>query len=53
MKLIALICVAALAWAAGEYSNRRAPGFSLADSQFQQHDPPRIIGVKCCFSISW
>jgi hypothetical protein len=25
-------------FAAGEYSNRRAPGFSLADSHFQQHD---------------
>ena len=24
--------------AAGEYSNRRAPGFSLADSKFRQHD---------------
>jgi len=23
---------------AGEYSNRRAPGFSLADSRFRQHD---------------
>ena len=25
-------------FAAGEYSNRRAPGFSLSDSHFQQHD---------------
>jgi hypothetical protein len=25
--------------AAGQYSNRRAPGFSLADSHFEQHDP--------------
>ncbi len=25
-------------FAAGEYSNRRAPGFSLGDSHFQQHD---------------
>ena len=24
--------------AAGDYSNRRAPGFSLADSHYQQHD---------------
>ena len=35
----ALISVAAGAlFAAGEYSNRRAPGFSLSDSHFQQHD---------------
>jgi peroxiredoxin len=35
----ALFLVAAGAvFAAGEYSNRRAPGFSLSDSHFQQHD---------------
>lgn len=31
-------------FAAGEYSNRRAPGFSLADSHFQQHDPQDYRG---------
>jgi peroxiredoxin len=36
--------VAALAWAAGDYSNRRAPGFSLADSHYQQHDPQDYRG---------
>ena len=39
MKLVALILAAAfLLPAAGEFSNRRAPGFSLADSKFRQHD---------------
>lgn len=31
-------------FAAGEYSNRRAPGFSLADSHFVQHDPQDYRG---------
>jgi len=44
MKLLALLSLATLAWAAGEYSNRRAPGFSLADSHFQQHDPQDYRG---------
>jgi len=45
MKLfvIALAAVGALL-AAGEYSNRRAPGFSLADSKFVQHDPQDYRG---------
>jgi peroxiredoxin len=30
--------------AAGDYSNRRAPGFSLADSHYQQHDPQDYRG---------
>jgi len=39
MKLPALILITALTLlAAGEYSNRRAPGFSLADTHFVQHD---------------
>jgi peroxiredoxin len=39
MKLPALILIACLTlFAAGEYSNRRAPGFSLADTHFVQHD---------------
>jgi peroxiredoxin len=37
LPIILLIC-AFTAFAAGEYSNRRAPGFSLSDSHFQQHD---------------
>ena len=45
MKLPALILITALTlFAAGEYSNRRAPGFSLADSHFQQHDPQDYRG---------
>ena len=40
MKLPVLILMACVTlFAAGEYSNRRAPGFSLADSHLQQHDP--------------
>jgi peroxiredoxin len=39
MKTIALLLTTALLLpAAGAYSNRRAPGFSLSDSKFQQHD---------------
>ena len=30
--------------AAGDYSNRRAPGFSLTDSHYQQHDPQDYRG---------
>jgi peroxiredoxin len=45
MKLPVLVLIAAVALlAAGEYSNRRAPGFSLADSHFQQHDPQDYRG---------
>jgi peroxiredoxin len=39
MRTLALLLIAALLLpAAGEFSNRRAPGFSLADSKFRQHD---------------
>jgi peroxiredoxin len=39
MKLIAAMLAATfLLPGAGQFSNRRAPGFSLADSQFHQHD---------------
>ena len=39
MKLPVILLTCALTmFAAGEYSNRRAPGFSLSDSHFQQHD---------------
>lgn len=39
MKLIAtLLCGTLMLPAAGEFSNKRAPGFSLADSKFHQHD---------------
>jgi peroxiredoxin len=45
MRLPGLIFFSALTlFAAGEYSNRRAPGFSLADSHFQQHDPQDYRG---------
>lgn len=45
MKLPVLVLIAAVTlFAAGEYSNRRAPGFSLADSKFQQHDPQDYKG---------
>jgi len=36
--------LAASLFAAGEYSNRRAPGFSLNDSHFVQHDPQDYRG---------
>jgi peroxiredoxin len=39
MKLPVILLTCALTvFAAGEYSNRRAPGFSLSDSHFQPHD---------------
>jgi peroxiredoxin len=45
MKLPVLVLTTALAlFAGGEFSNRRAPGFSLADSHFQQHDPQDYKG---------
>lgn len=45
MKLAALILIAcATLFGANEFSNRRAPGFSLMDSHFQQHDPQDYRG---------
>jgi peroxiredoxin len=45
MKAAALILIASFSlFAANEFSNRRAPGFSLADSKFQQHDPQDYRG---------
>jgi peroxiredoxin len=45
MKLIGALLLAAMTVAAaGDYSNRRAPGFSLADSHYQQHDPQDYRG---------
>jgi peroxiredoxin len=35
--LVFLVCLMPV-WAAGELSNRRAPGFSLPDIQIKQHD---------------
>jgi len=48
--LITLIAAAAL-MAAGDYSNRRAPGFSLADSHYQQHDPQDYRGKALIVDI--
>lgn len=36
--VLLLTTMAASAWGAGELSDRRAPGFSLPDSNFKQHD---------------
>jgi peroxiredoxin len=45
MKTLALTLLAAIAlFAAGANSNRRAPGFSLMDTHFQQHDMQDYIG---------
>jgi peroxiredoxin len=39
MKLFAIVLVSSLClFAENDFSNRRAPGFSLADTKFQQHD---------------
>lgn len=40
----AMTAAALLLPAAGQFSDRRAPGFSLADSKFQQHDPQDYRG---------
>ena len=42
--LAALLAAALILPAAGQFSNRRAPGFSLADSKFRQHDPQDYRG---------
>jgi peroxiredoxin len=45
MRIVAFLLAAALlAPAANEYSDRRAPGFSLPDSKFEQHDPQDYRG---------
>jgi peroxiredoxin len=45
MKLPILLPIFALTlFAANEYSNRRAPGFSLMDTHYQQHDPQDYHG---------
>jgi len=41
--LCLLVCAASLA-ASGELSGRRAPGFSLMDKDFKQHDPQDYHG---------
>jgi peroxiredoxin len=52
MKLVVcLVAAAALALAGGDYSNRRAPGFSLADSHYQQHDPQDYRGKVLLIDI--
>ena len=52
MKTIALWMLTALTLlAAGDYSNRRAPGFSLADSHYQQHDPQDYRGKVLIIDI--
>lgn len=42
--LVSLLALALMLPAAGQFSNRRAPGFSLADSKFHQHDPQDYRG---------
>jgi thiol-disulfide isomerase/thioredoxin len=52
MKAVFAILIAAFALqASGDYSNRRAPGFSLADSHYQQHDPQDYRGKVLLIDI--
>jgi peroxiredoxin len=51
VKLALCLAAAGLMWAAGDYSNRRAPGFSLADSHYQQHDPQDYRGKVLLIDI--
>ena len=50
VAVIALAGTLSLA-AAGDYSNRRAPGFSLTDSHYQQHDPQDYRGKVLLIDI--
>lgn len=38
MRIIAALLMAAVSFGANEHSNRRAPGFSLPDSNFRRYD---------------
>jgi peroxiredoxin len=51
MKLLVLLTATTLVFASGDYSNRRAPGFSLADSHYQQHDPQDYRGKVLVLDI--
>jgi len=52
MKFIAVLALTAFAlFAAGDYSHRRAPGFSLADSHYQQHDQQDYRGKVLILDI--
>jgi len=52
MKTILIsILMAGVLVAAGDYSRRRAPGFSLADNHFQQHDPQDYLGKVLVIDI--
>ena len=46
-----LLPTASMLTASGDYSNRRAPGFSLADSHYQQHDPQDYRGKVLLIDI--
>ena len=52
MKIGFILLATALSLqAAGDYSNRRAPGFSLTDSHYQQHDPQDYRGKVLLIDI--
>ncbi|MDQ1472097.1 MAG: hypothetical protein QOJ99_3577 [Bryobacterales bacterium] len=50
-SILIALSAAMLLVAAGDYSNRRAPGFSLADSHYQQHDPQDYLGKVLILDI--
>lgn len=50
-RFIAFFAVALTLAASGAFSNRRAPGFSLADSHFEQHDPQDYRGKVLLIDI--
>jgi peroxiredoxin len=43
-KIFGLLAIPLTLTAAGQFSNRRAPGFSLTDSHYRQHDPQDYRG---------
>jgi peroxiredoxin len=52
MKFIVVLALSTFAlFAAGDYSHRRAPGFSLADSHYQQHDQQDYRGKVLILDI--
>ena len=50
-SILALLLAAGSVFGANDYSNRRAPGFSLTDSHYQQHDPQDYRGKVLLIDI--
>jgi len=49
--IVAALAATVSLFGAGDYSNRRAPGFSLGDSHYQQHDSQDFRGKVLIIDI--